>query len=88
MTGGVDLRAIAIEIERRCSGTTKVFSSGSNGYYDSNRHFLESSSQFSKFAVQPGNTDDLAKIMKILAKNEITFGVRKLVLLPVFQRRA
>jgi len=70
------LRAIAIEIERRCSGTTKVFSSGSNGYYDSNRHFLESSSQFSKFAVQPGNTDDLAKIMKILAKNEITFGIK------------
>ncbi|KAJ6614360.1 hypothetical protein B0H10DRAFT_2436007 [Mycena sp. CBHHK59/15] len=67
------------DIRRICSesnGRSQCFEDGSNAYYDSTRHFLESSSEVAAIAVQPGHVDDLAEIMKVLAKYKVLFAIK------------
>ncbi|KZP24004.1 FAD-binding domain-containing protein [Athelia psychrophila] len=72
------LLAIA-EIRKICkesNGGSQCFSFGAHGYYDGARHFLESSSETPRIAVQPGNVANLAQIMKVLARHNVLFAVK------------
>ncbi|KAF7982402.1 hypothetical protein HWV62_28503 [Athelia sp. TMB] len=55
-----DIRRICKQSDNR----SQCFEDGAQAYYDSTRHFLESSSDVAVIAVQPGHVDDLAEIVK------------------------
>lgn len=53
-----------------------VFNDGSQGYKDSVRHYVDSSSEVASIAVQPGNEEDLSKIIQCIAKYRVPFAVK------------
>ncbi|PCH35010.1 FAD-binding domain-containing protein [Wolfiporia cocos MD-104 SS10] len=55
---------------------SQFFPFGSQGYKDSVRHWLQSSSDVAEAAVQPGNAKDLSEIVKILGKWRAPFAVK------------
>ncbi|KAG8865989.1 hypothetical protein FRC20_009184 [Serendipita sp. 405] len=74
-----DLNLAIEEITAICKasdGRSRIFEYGSSGYKDGVRHFLESSSDVALVAVCPGTTNDVSKIMKVLANHKVPFGVK------------
>ncbi|KAJ7580371.1 hypothetical protein C8J56DRAFT_961446 [Mycena floridula] len=57
-------------------GRSQLFRSGSHGHLSGIRHYYESSSQNARFSVEPGSTDDLSQIMKIIKEHKISFAVK------------
>ncbi|KAG8982312.1 hypothetical protein FRB94_002600 [Tulasnella sp. JGI-2019a] len=74
-----DLPKAIEEIQSIClkdGNRSQCFDDGAQGFYDSNRHFLDSSAQFPAISVQPGSVDDLRDIMKVLAKYRVPFAIK------------
>ncbi|KAH8797297.1 hypothetical protein DL96DRAFT_1788040 [Flagelloscypha sp. PMI_526] len=68
--------AQAIEdICERSNGRSQVFRSGSHGYLSGIRHHYQSSVQNAWISVEPGSTEDLSDIMKVIAKHPCKFAV-------------
>ncbi|KAG9014278.1 hypothetical protein FRB94_013588 [Tulasnella sp. JGI-2019a] len=76
--GKTELDRATTEIEEICSqsGKSQYCNVGSSPYYDSIRHYLESSTEYAKFAVQPADVSDLSAIMKVLAKYNVNFAIK------------
>ncbi|KZS94066.1 FAD-binding domain-containing protein [Sistotremastrum niveocremeum HHB9708] len=55
---------------------TQLFVEGSQGYKDSVRHFLDSSSEVAHVAIQPGTEAALAEIIKVIGKYKVPFAVK------------
>ncbi|KAG7094348.1 hypothetical protein E1B28_007948 [Marasmius oreades] len=55
---------------------SQYFDYGSQGYKNSIRHYLASSSEVAQLAVQPGSVQDLRKIVNVLKKRKVQFAVK------------
>ncbi|EUC62597.1 FAD-dependent oxidoreductase, putative [Rhizoctonia solani AG-3 Rhs1AP] len=71
-----DYTSVCKSIEASVSNATGVYYSLHPLYNKGNRHWALSSSQDSACVVEPGNPDDVSKILQIVANTSTPFGVR------------
>ncbi|CAF1329966.1 unnamed protein product [Adineta steineri] len=74
--GNTDTLQICHDIENAISYESQVFYLYDPRYYDDIHHYSISSTNFSVCSVEPGTTNDLAIIMKIIGKNRVPFGIK------------
>lgn len=63
-------------IAKAISPSSAVFYPGSAGFDADISHFVNSSSEVSTCSVEPGTSDDIVKILAILAKDKTPFGLK------------
>ncbi|KAJ3484281.1 hypothetical protein NLI96_g5753 [Meripilus lineatus] len=71
-----DAEAACRSISSVISSQSAVFAPGSLPYTQDTRHYATSSSQSSACSVEPGNVDDLSKILHIVARQRVPFAVK------------
>ncbi|KAK7033989.1 hypothetical protein VNI00_012418 [Paramarasmius palmivorus] len=78
----IDIRATSEDkdacgqIQKAISSASELFYPGSEGYDRDIAHWAPSSSQQAACSVEPGNTDDLSKIIQIIGSTRAKFAVK------------
>ncbi|PFH48227.1 hypothetical protein AMATHDRAFT_65924 [Amanita thiersii Skay4041] len=72
----VNYLGVCQRIEQEISPASEVFYPVSALYLKDNEHWASSSAQFSTCSVEPGTTEDLGKILRIVGKTRTPFGVK------------